>query len=328
MKKIVLSMLLINGSFAYGTDFKITLTPNFLKFDGVYKFSMDVEGKAIDKEWEVTVQKGKATVKGAKGVKGNKISINNNVISVKAGIMKKKEADELEVLVKKSDFFGVDTTTKTGLAKDSKKFTVDVGPGIGLFLAMADKAKVGKDCSYTVTGTDLPDGQYTFKLIIPAAKDMVYKFEVIDGKIAKLLKGSDKTGHLMAGYLEINANSMCAKRRSKMAAVGAAIAIPVAVGTAALTVATGGTDLIAILPGISAWGAAMTATAVAGAASGALTGTQMGKTFGNREATAQLTYDSGPWQGDKAAKFEYAECRNNVFVVYKSDQKINIMGEK
>jgi hypothetical protein len=49
--------------------------------------------------------------------------------------------------------------------------------------------------------------------------------------------------------------------------------------------------------------------------------------FGEREATLQLTFDSGDWSGNKAAKFDYAECNNNVFLLFKSEQKINIVGK-
>ena len=169
MKKAILLGLLLSISchVAYGTDFKIELKPNFLKYNGDYKFIMDVKGKLKDKVFELTVADGKIKdFKGAKGIKGRNISFKDNIITIKAGVAQLKVAEDLEVLPLAKDFnFGSSTM---GLKKTSKEFTVDVGPGLAVRLTSAEKPKAGKSPAYKIAaGQNLPDGSYTAKLIIP-----------------------------------------------------------------------------------------------------------------------------------------------------------------
>lgn len=347
MKKILFLVLFTHSIVLMATDFKIYLTKNFLHVDGKYFFTMDVKGKKFDKAWHVTVKDGNAKISSEKRkIKGKNISIKGDVITVKFGVLKSKEANELEIMVEDSPIFQKSMTVATSVKKDAKKFEVDIGPGLGILLASAKKSKVGQDCKYALIGATLPDGTYTFKLIIPAAQDKIYKFNVINGKIDSLLQGTDNTGEIkIKGALDINAETMCRKRRGKMAAIGGAIAIPVAIGTAAVTVLA--PELLGVLSGaLAAVGAAtlagatasagmfilsaqaasiagmITSAAVSGVASGAVTGTTKGMSLGNREATAQITYESGSYVGNKSAKLEYEECRNNIFVLIQSDKTI------
>lgn len=355
------------------TVFEIKLSPNFVKYDGKYLFTMDIEGKLKNKIWHLIIKDGNVTIQPHKGLEGQSLKLDKktNKITVKSGVMKSKKANELEILVEQSDYFGIGSIVRTGLAKASKKFTVDVGPGLGLMIPSAKKPKNYKDCTYGLTGTNLPDGDYTLKLVIPAAQDKIYKFNVVNGTIATMLAGTDKSGNLEKGSLVIDAHAMCAFRRSKKAITGLGVGIPVAIGTAAAMIYSPGVahgisfclekmgtivegaapDLLETqekaLANVAEFaarkslsvagtlgklagkmGAATSGIVGIGVVSGVLSGGIRGGVaavnLGNRQATAQITYDSGMWQGDRTAKLDYDECRNNVFVLYKSEEKINI----
>lgn len=345
------------------TTFKITLTDNFLNYDGKYKFIMDVEGKAIDKTFDLIVEDHKATIKKAKGVKGKNISIKGNAISVKSGLLKSRQANDLEIIATQGSFAPGSATM--GLKKDSKEFVVNVGEGLAVqFKSTPPKSHNPK--YQLICGNNLPDGLYALKLIIPAAKDITYNFEVKNHNIVQVT--GNKTGHSENGKLIIDAHSMCAKRRTKISAAIIGVVLPVIVGTAI----TAGTTLYAssvagseaakdaafaavqgaayageqgveMIPDVVAT-ASITAAqklaietgiaagaGVAGAGTGSaisgLKGGSIGAAFGFREATAQITYKEGSYQGDKAVNIDYEECRNNTFVLDSVKEKIIITGK-
>jgi hypothetical protein len=354
VKKLALSLMCL-ATVAHA-EITVTLDKTFLKIPGKYLFSLDLEGRKQNKKWEVQVTDGKATIKDVGGLPLIKLSLKDNVIKVKTPA-KGKEADELAILTKYSTVFPIGSTAEMGMQKSGKNFTVAIGEGLGIYLAAADKTKVGQACHYTITGAELPNGKYTLKLIIPAKKDYKYTFEVQNGVIAKILEASNKniTLEKELSYLKINAEEMCRVQRLKQAALGLGVGLP-----AAFITATAIINSPAILDKLSVvlfkisenTGSAIhaitfqgsyvvmdaattiathpTATYLAASAAGTAAGaagSPAGLALGKREATMQITYDSGDWTGDKAAKFDYAECSNNIFLLYRSPQKINITGK-
>lgn len=351
--------LLVISFITHCSTIKITLKENFLKHAGRYKFSLDVE-KARGKTFYVIIQAGKATVEGDKNV-----SINNNVISAKIKGLLKKKANDLEILAITGDFQFRSATL--GIKNEFSKLVVDVGPGLMFsFISEPGRPGVGKHPVYSFKpGPNLPDGTYTLKLIIPAAEDKKYTFEVKDYKVVSV--SGDETGTAKDGYLEIDAQSMCAKRQAKKVGAIIGYSLPVIVGTAAVigysatktipavlkatgkptittvtqtgssgsfavtvsqTVVDNGRKAASIALGTSASMAAATAiTPVATAGTTTAATGSLAAAFGWRQATAQLTCDSCSWIGDKAVKFDYDECRNNELMIDLSPEKINITGE-
>ena len=262
------------------TDFKIELNPSFLKFPGDYMFALDIKNK-IDRVFKVSVKSDKIQkvelVKGKSGKKAEKkagklaskkISFDNNVITVASGVANIPVANDLEILpLSKTFSYGSATM---GLKKTSKKFTVDVGPGLALRLESAEKPRKDKEkeskVEYTVTaGKNLPDGSYTLELKIPVtAQHRKYNFDVKDHTILKV--SGDDTGRLKDGKLKINAHPMCAARRAKKAGAIIGTALPVIVGSAVAAVLTGGTSLAAEGAALTAETATATATSTAAAA--------------------------------------------------------------
>lgn len=371
MKKLIVGFLIIYAATVYA-DFSVTLDQSFLAIPGRYVFTLDIKNKKRDKEWEVIVANGKASIQSMGGLQSKGVSIKDNVIKIDS-LWKKSPG--LEIMTKYSTTFVVGTEANIGLEKTSKNYKVSVGEGLGVILAASEKTKVGQHCTYVITGGDLPDGNYTAKLKIPSASDKTYKFKVQAGMIASLLPDSDSTGKIQTAgglnYLEINADDMCKKRRGKKAALGLGIGIPVAAGSLAVLKWNStwmqklGTQLKSLEPllglnteiipyslgkfidftafqAFSRAGAqaiSKTSEAALQAIKGKeiqqgdiqkiLQGSSMIKqpvSVDKREATLQITYDVGNWQGDKAARFDYTECNNNLFVLFKSDRKINITG--
>lgn len=329
MKKLMIAGLILAAVSLtmQGTDFTITLQPSFLQYNGVYKFVMDVQGKAIDKEFKVSVADGKATLITEKGVKGKKITIKDNVIHAKVGVLKTLTAKDLEIFGLDGQFKG--QSASMGLKKDSKSFNVDIGPGLMFaFMKKPTKDLLKTTYEYSI-GPNLPNGSYTIKFIIPAAKDKIYKFDVQDHKISKVISASTGTTIKDDVTLVIDAYSMCAKRTTKKAFAILGVGLPVAVGTAAVEILSGGTATPAVV-GIYTGAIAATAGAYGGGAmaiGGAISGEGAGAAFGFRDATAQLTCDSGEIKG-YAVKFDYDECRNNQLLMNLVPEKVNITGKK
>ncbi len=195
----------------YAVDADVTLTPNFLKYDGTYKFELDVEGKAIHKAWGVTIKNGKATLEHVKGIKGKNIEMKGNVISAKIGILKKKKAKDLEIQALDGVFQGQYVTMTP--RKDTTKFTIDIGPGLTLNYVELTKAKMREHFAYRLQiGANLPDGSYTCDLLRHAEKHKKFVFDVKDHKVIKV--SGDKEGKLADGLLQIEATIMCANRRA------------------------------------------------------------------------------------------------------------------
>lgn len=248
MKKILLLASLVIVPQLYA-DIKITLDPTFLQFDGKYLFNVVIKEKKKEEKnkeinVEVTVLSGQAKVKDKGGSAAHRsVKIDsNNEITIKS-IWKK--ADELEILSVVSDIFPVGTLASMGLEKESSKFVVWIGEGLGMAIVSADKAKVGQKCTYGFAGADMPDGQYTMKIIIPSAKNKTYKFQVTDGLITGVLEGSGSEMTLAEpGYLEIDAEQMCRIRRTKKAVTGTGVAVGALAGSLAL--AYGGPKLLQI----------------------------------------------------------------------------------
>lgn len=260
----------------------------------------------------------------------------------------------------------IGSINRTGKEKSSQKFTVDIGPGLGLMVLSVEKEKDRKECFYRLTGDALPDGTYSFNLKIPAGADKQFKFAIKNGKIDELLETSKKLGRLNNGILEIDAQSICKKHKAKKAALGIGVTAGVLLTTAAAIKLTpiivdqmsmwlnqlSTWGITAIKPYVASvlWrptlktldfvgavgdlvgvaGTALTESqavqVVTAGAAMAYTAPDIAASFGG-QATAEIIYEEGAYTGFKFAKIDYDECSNNLFQPYQSDQRLNIMQE-
>lgn len=127
---IVLFGCIFSTSILYATDFKIYLGDNFIKEDGIYEFTLNVKA-GDDKTFKVDVENGVARTIGSDA------KIKNNVITVKAGATKLKEARDLKI----RGLYGFfrDRTASLGEYKDTKTFYVDIRQGLTFNFKETDK---------------------------------------------------------------------------------------------------------------------------------------------------------------------------------------------
>lgn len=122
--KLIAILLLVTPSLVKSTTFEIKLGENFLKEDGSYNFKIDITA-GLDKEFYVSITNGKVLAK------GGDVKLKNNVIMVSAGKLGQKARD---LIIKGITGFFQGQTATAGATGDTKKFTVDIGPGLILGL--------------------------------------------------------------------------------------------------------------------------------------------------------------------------------------------------
>lgn len=295
MKKLAFMafLLTIMPSFINATNAIIKLENSLLAYPGKYNFILDVKGKLIDKMWTITVKDGKATIKTPKGIPGKNITLKNNVVTAKIGILKMKKANDLQVIAVEGPFTG--QVASLGIRKATTTFTVGLGCGFSIGYKGNKKVKPGTSCNYEFScAPSVPDGSYTLEFIRPAAKGKTFHFDVVNGLMTNL-KGATE-GKLVKGLLQIAAKQMCATRRAKMAGAIAGWVL----GMIILTIVTAGAIYAALPAGATAAGAGAAATAITGVATpftvatgAAGTGTAVATTFGGVAASTGAVVAGG-----------------------------------
>jgi len=333
--------------------------------DGVYKCMLDVPGSLPNKVWTFTVVGAQKTVQRPKGMKAQNISIKDNVITVRIGLLKNNKADDLKVIALKGPLAG--QLGSLGIVKPTSNFTIKKEQGFALNYLKNEKAKPGKPVQYELTvNSSVPDGSYTLKLVRPAAKDKAFNFDVKGGTITKVI--GDPEGALSKGLLTINAQQMCASRRAKEAiaisvcilgmlpawSFAAGLGLGKLLGEAALAGSEAAAEAASGIFGASttiedekgafstaaiAAGIDPTSIIIVGNAAGVAAPTapatfatkpNFGIIFGFREAEAQIICDKGPMMligKQKAVSTGYEECRNNKWELSAVTEKLLVTSE-